>query len=178
MASSVKRSTRITAFIGAILFFLSSVGLSAVVIWDLTQKKDDQSINEPKTNEENNKLQGTKLANFTPVENVESLQIIDQEIGTGAEAKAGDYVYAHYTGAVAATGIIFQSSYDMGDKPVGFELGGVIKGWSDGVPGMKEGGKRRLLIPSDQAYGANPPSADIPVDADLVFDIVLVKVGK
>ena len=87
-------------------------------------------------------------------------------------------VTAHYTGAVAATGIIFQSSLDSG-QPIPFALDQVIKGWTDGVPGMKEGGKRRLIIPADQAYGATPPQgSNIPANAPLVFDIELVKIGE
>jgi FKBP-type peptidyl-prolyl cis-trans isomerase len=77
---------------------------------------------------------------------------------------------------VASTGTIFQSSLDTG-QPVTFALNQVIKGWSEGVPGMKEGGVRRLLIPADKAYGANPPQgSNIPPNADLVFDITLVSV--
>ena len=124
------------------------------------------------------KLEGKPLEGFTPIDKVDSLQKIDTVVGTGEEAKAGDTVTAHYTGAVAATGIVFQSSHDMG-RPIPFGLDQVIKGWTDGVPGMKVGGKRRLLIPADQAYGANPPQgAGIPANADLVFDIELVKIGQ
>ncbi|MEO8863365.1 MAG: FKBP-type peptidyl-prolyl cis-trans isomerase, partial [Candidatus Saccharimonadales bacterium] len=123
-------------------------------------------------------LQGTKLADFTPIEHIDKLQAIDTKEGTGDVVKAGDTITAHYTGAVAATGIIFQSSHDRGE-PATFPLSGVIKGWTDGVPGMKVGGTRRLLIPADQAYGANPdPRSGIPANADLVFDIELVKIGQ
>ena len=121
-------------------------------------------------------LQGTKLANFEPVSDVTTLQKIDTVAGTGEEVKPGDTVTVDYTGAVAATGIIFQSSLDSG-QPVSFGLNQVIKGWTDGVPGMKVGGTRRLIIPADQAYGANPP-AGIPVNAPLVFDITLHKIGS
>ncbi|MEI7819016.1 MAG: FKBP-type peptidyl-prolyl cis-trans isomerase [bacterium] len=123
-------------------------------------------------------LEGKPLPNFEPVAKIDSLQKIDTVVGTGDEVKAGDTVTAHYTGAVAATGIVFQSSLDTGN-PVPFGLNQVIKGWTDGVPGMKVGGKRRLLIPAAQAYGANPPSGSgIPANADLVFDIELVKIGR
>jgi FKBP-type peptidyl-prolyl cis-trans isomerase len=58
-------------------------------------------------------------------------------------------------------------------------LNQVIPGWTEGIPGMKVGGKRRLLIPAAQAYGANPPSgSNIPANADLVFDITLYKIGS
>jgi FKBP-type peptidyl-prolyl cis-trans isomerase len=83
----------------------------------------------------------------------------------------------HYTGALASTGVIFESSKD-GGKTATFGLGQVIKGWQDGVPGMKVGGKRRLVIPYADAYGeaGSPPS--IPAKSDLVFDIELVAVNK
>ena len=125
-----------------------------------------------------NKLEGTKLANFEPIADVPTLQKIDIVTGSGEEVKPGSDVTAHYTGAVAATGVIFQSSKD-GGQPIPFNLNGVIKGWTDGVPGMKVGGTRRLIIPADQAYGANPPQgSNIPANAALVFDIEIVGVGN
>ena len=122
-------------------------------------------------------LQGTLLNNFTPVTDVNELQVIDIKEGTGDVVQPGATVTAHYTGAVAATGVIFQSSHDFG-KAIPFGLAQVIKGWTEGVPGMKVGGTRRLIIPADQAYGATPPpGAGIPANAALVFDIELVNVG-
>jgi FKBP-type peptidyl-prolyl cis-trans isomerase len=115
------------------------------------------------------------LSNFNPVSKISKLEKIDLVAGNGEEVKEGATVSVHYTGAVAATGVIFQSSKDFGIKPVTFSLGGVIKGWTNGIPGMKIGGTRRLLIPADQAYGANPPAGSgIPANADLVFDVELV----
>lgn len=122
-------------------------------------------------------LQGSNLNNYEPVENVPELQIIDMQEGDGATVEPGATVTAHYTGAVAATGIIFQSSHDFG-RAIPFGLNQVIKGWTDGVPGMKVGGTRRLVIPAEQAYGATPPlGSGIPANAALVFDIELVAVG-
>jgi FKBP-type peptidyl-prolyl cis-trans isomerase len=113
------------------------------------------------------------MENFTPIAKIDSLQAIDLQPGTGTEVKAGDTVTVDYTGAVAATGKIFQSSLDTG-QPVTFGLDQVIEGWKEGMVGMKQDGKRRLLIPAAQAYGANPPSGSgIPANADLVFDITL-----
>jgi peptidylprolyl isomerase len=116
------------------------------------------------------------MDDFTPVENVTELTTIDIKPGDGAEVQAGATITAHYTGAVAATGKVFQSSKDFG-RPISFGLHQVIKGWTNGVPGMKVGGIRRLLIPADQAYGAMPPpGSGIPANADLVFDIELVQI--
>lgn len=176
---------RVFAFTLAILFLVTSLGFTGAVLWQMhqdnktkqqTQQKDD-SNSTTKTSKEN-MLEGKPLADFTPVSQVDSLQKTDQVEGTGQEAKPGDTVTAHYTGAVAATGIVFQSSRDTG-QPASFPLSNVIAGWQEGVPGMKVGGKRRLIIPADKAYGANPPQgSNIPANAALVFDIELVKVGE
>jgi len=121
-------------------------------------------------------LQGTKLAGFEPVATVASLQIIDVQEGTGPVVPEGATITAHYTGALCHDGTIFQSSHDFGD-PISFPLNGVIKGWTQGVPGMKVGGTRRLVIPADMAYGSQSPSPDIPPNSDLVFDIELVSIN-
>ena len=119
------------------------------------------------------------MDDFTPVDNVPKLVTEDRVAGTGAVVEPGDTVTCHYTGAVAKTGKVFQSSHDFG-KAISFPLNGVIAGWTEGVPGMKVGGTRRLLIPAAQAYGSRPPyGSGIPADADLVFDIELVSIqGK
>lgn len=118
-------------------------------------------------------LQGTQLNDFTPLASIPELQKIDTTAGDGAEVNASQTVTVDYTGAVAATGTIFQSSKDTG-QTISFPLNQVIKGWTEGVPGMKIGGTRRLLIPAALAYGANPPSGSgIPPNADLVFDITM-----
>ena len=178
-----KPHERVFALIGALLFLATSVAVSAVVIWQVHQ---DDLANKPLpkctaaavknyTIKEGQMLQGTTLPNFTPCQ-TDKLQIIDITVGNGAEAKASDTITAHYTGAVAQNGTIFQSSHDSG-KAVQFSLSGVIKGWTDGVPGMKVGGKRRLIIPAADAYGATPPNGSgIPPNADLVFDIELTSI--
>lgn len=169
------------------VFFFSSLGVSGLIIWDQIRNNDkkDSTADIQKQLEEQLKkpqkkegaLEGTKLANFTPVEKVEKLEIIDTKVGEGEVVQPGATVTAHYTGALAKDGTIFQSSHDMGN-PIPFSLSGVIKGWTEGVPGMKVGGIRRLVIPAAQAYGAQSPSANIPANSDLVFDIELVKIGE
>lgn len=178
---------RLSLILIALLFLGTSVGFSVVVIWqmhkDSQQSKQNAELQkalqdaQSKQSQEG-KLEGTKLANFTPVDNVAELQKIDIQEGNGEVVPAGATVTAHYTGAVAKDGTIFQSSHDQpGDQPIDFSLNGVIKGWTEGVPGMKVGGKRRLLIPAAQAYGASPPAgSNIPANADLVFDIEIVAV--
>ncbi|MGH7241063.1 MAG: FKBP-type peptidyl-prolyl cis-trans isomerase [Candidatus Saccharimonadales bacterium] len=113
------------------------------------------------------------LDDFTPIEQVSELQIIDRVEGTGDAVAAGATVTVDYIGAIAATGHVFQSSKDFG-KPITFGLGQVIQGWGDGIPGMKVGGTRRLIIPAEMAYGSRPPyGSGIPADAPLVFDVTL-----
>ncbi len=122
------------------------------------------------------KLEGTKLVNFTPVNNVERLEIIDLVEGNGNFVQDGDRITAHYTGALAKDGTIFQSSHDGPDKPLTFGLKQVIKGWTQGVPGMQIGGTRRLIIPATLAYGSHSPASNIPPNSDLVFDIELIAI--
>ena len=122
------------------------------------------------------KLEGTKLVDFVPVDSVPALQVLDVKAGSGDAVQRGAKITAHYTGALCKDGTIFQSSHDFG-QPVTFGLNQVIKGWTDGVPGMKVGGIRRLIIPAAMAYGAQSPSANIPPNSDLVFDIELVAIA-
>lgn len=122
------------------------------------------------------KLEGTQLADFTPLSKVEELQILDIVKGDGEEVQPGATVTAHYTGALVKAGEIFQSSHDFGE-PVSFPLSQVIAGWTQGVPGMRVGGTRRLIIPSELAYGSVRAAANIPPNSDLVFDIELVALG-
>jgi FKBP-type peptidyl-prolyl cis-trans isomerase len=124
----------------------------------------------------NTPLEGTKLQNFTPVDGVNELEIIDLTQGNGDEVPIGATITAHYTGALIKDGTIFQSSKDFG-SPATFGLDQVIAGWTKGVPGMKVGGVRRLIIPAEMAYGAQSPSPNIPANSDLVFDIELVSIG-
>lgn len=121
-------------------------------------------------------LEGTKLQDFEPRDAVSQLEVIDVVVGTGDEVPVGATITAHYTGALVADGTIFQSSKDFGN-PITFGLNQVIKGWTDGVPGMKVGGTRRLIIPAAQAYGASSPAPNIPANSDLVFDIELTAIS-
>ena len=105
-----------------------------------------------------------------------ALQIIDLVVGTGAEAATGQVVSVHYTGWLA-DGTKFDSSLDRGD-PFSFPLGEgrVIQGWDQGVVGMKVGGKRRLIIPPELAYGEQGFSSVIPPNAELTFEVELLNV--
>ena len=106
------------------------------------------------------------------------LQYEDAVVGTGAEAKPGRNVTVHYTGWLFDNGVQgakFDSSKDR-DEPFIFPLGGgmVIKGWDEGVQGMKEGGQRTLIIPAALGYGARGAGGVIPPNATLKFDVELL----
>ena len=108
------------------------------------------------------------------------LQITDTKAGTGAEARKGQTVTVHYTGWLfnnGQQGAKFDSSRDRKD-PFKFPLGSgmVIKGWDEGVQGMKIGGKRTLIIPAALGYGARGAGGVIPPNATLKFDVELLKV--
>jgi FKBP-type peptidyl-prolyl cis-trans isomerase len=110
------------------------------------------------------------------VKTASGLQYWDIKVGTGEAAKDGSHVKVHYTGWLT-TGKKFDSSVDA-HQPFDFTigLGEVIKGWDEGVTGMKVGGKRQLRIPPDLAYGAEGHPPEIPLNATLVFDVQLLGV--
>src|SRR5205807_2248423 len=101
----------------------------------------------------------------------------EQSEGTGDPVKDGDCVEVHYTGTLRDDGSKFDSSWDRG-QPLQFLVGKgqVIKGWDEGLVGMKPGGKRKLIIPANLAYGRAGQGKTIPPNADLVFEIELVRI--
>jgi FKBP-type peptidyl-prolyl cis-trans isomerase FkpA len=119
----------------------------------------------------------------TMTTNITELQKIDTQVGTGREAEPGFNVTVHYTGwlydanAEGFKGKKFDSSVDRG-QTFNFFLGGgqVIQGWDEGFAGMKIGGKRTLIIPSEMGYGERGAGGVIPPNATLVFDVELLDV--
>jgi peptidylprolyl isomerase len=114
------------------------------------------------------------------VELANGLKYVDSTVGSGAEATPGHKVTVHYTGWLDQNGTKgkkFDSSVDRG-QPFSFNLGGhqVIKGWDEGVAGMKVGGKRTLTIPPELGYGARGAGSAIPANATLIFDVELLGV--
>jgi FKBP-type peptidyl-prolyl cis-trans isomerase len=184
-----RKRERAFAGFGAILFLVTSSALTiGVVVSLIEQNKSNSSSSTSSSNtstassnassSKEKTLEGTKLEGFTPTDSVPKLEITDLTAGTGEEVKASDTITVDYTGALASTGVIFQSSKDTG-QPVTFPLNQVIAGWTQGIPGMKVGGTRQLLIPASLAYGANPPSGSgIPANANLVFDVTLHSIKK
>lgn len=104
------------------------------------------------------------------------LDIKDIKVGKGREVKEGDHVTMHYIGFLE-NGTKFDSSYDR-DEPFETAIGAgyVIKGWDMGIPGMKEGGKRKLTIPHELGYGKYGMEPDIPGFATLIFEVELLKI--
>jgi FKBP-type peptidyl-prolyl cis-trans isomerase len=116
--------------------------------------------------------------NGQPATTASGLQYWDIVVGTGATANSGNTVKVHYTGFLT-TGEKFDSSRDRGE-PFSFPLGAgqVIKGWDEGVAGMKVGGQRQLRIPPALGYGASGAGGAIPPNATLIFDVELLEVDK
>jgi FKBP-type peptidyl-prolyl cis-trans isomerase len=105
----------------------------------------------------------------------------DEVVGTGATAAAGDSITVNYVGALT-NGTVFDASANHPETAKGFVFklgaGQVIKGWDQGIVGMKEGGKRTLLIPADLAYGSQSPAPSIPANSALIFEVELLRVQK
>lgn len=128
-----------------------------------------------------NKKEAEPVSEFRPATGTplppgpDKLEIKDDVVGTGKEAKSGDSVKVHYTGTLM-NGKQFDSS--RGKDPFEFKIGAgqVIKGWDQGVVGMKVGGKRKLTIPSELGYGASGSGDKIPPNAGLKFDVELLEV--
>jgi FKBP-type peptidyl-prolyl cis-trans isomerase FkpA len=139
------------------------IGLAALLVCGCTKKEAEP---EPT---------GYKPSEAAPLPpGPDKLEIVDEKVGDGPEAKVGDKVKVHYTGTLM-NGKQFDSS--RGKEPFEFELGkgNVIKGWDQGVPGMKVGGKRKLTIPWQLAYGEKG-SGEIPPKAALKFDVELIEI--
>lgn len=130
-----------------------------------------------KKNEENmTNSPSTPISTPKKFHEVNKLEIKDLLLGTGKIASNGASLTVNYQGSLIS-GEIFDSSYDR-NKSFSFVLGSgqVIKGWDQGILGMRQGGKRQLIIPADLAYGDYSPSPKIPSGATLVFEVELLKV--
>ncbi|HUY05178.1 MAG TPA: FKBP-type peptidyl-prolyl cis-trans isomerase [Candidatus Paceibacterota bacterium] len=121
----------------------------------------------------------TQTATTMPTDNADQLQMTDETVGTGATAASGDTVTVNYVGSLT-DGTVFDASANHGTTGFTFKLGAgqVIKGWDEGIVGMKEGGKRKLIIPASLAYGDQAIGNVIPANSTLVFEVELLKVQK
>ena len=158
----------------SIFIFTILVVFVAIAIWFVAQKTKEVS-----------ETTATPTATPRPSpETGESIQydnglvVQDIVVGTGAEVKAGDTISVNYVGALA-DGTVFDASANHGG-PATFQIGvgQLIKGWDQGIPGMKVGGKRKLIIPPELGYGAQGAGNAIPPNATLLFEIELVSINK
>lgn len=125
----------------------------------------------------------TSTTTTMPNDTTSATQLItqDETVGTGAVAAAGDTITVHYVGSLT-NGIVFDASANHPQTANGFTFplgaGQVIRGWDEGIVGMKVGGKRKLVIPASLAYGNQAIGNVIPTNSTLVFEVELVKVQK
>lgn len=182
-----RTSDRIIAGIGAAVFFVSISAFTVFVVYDMLKGGKTSNQTNKSANAEAEKMVACQQAAgkadvlavpeaFVPGSDVTQLESTDLEVGSGASAKKGDCLIMKYNGTLAADGTKFDGNYDK-DNSFSFILGGgqVIKGWDEGLSGMKVGGTRRLIIPSDKAYGETGQGA-IPANSDLVFTVKLLKI--
>jgi peptidylprolyl isomerase len=170
MDNHTKKSTRIIIWVIAIVMALGFLGSYFLVILENNNAKNPTTS---QTKQPTQELPVDPNA-YKVTGKVESLQKIDVTVGEGDEVKPGDSVKVHYKGTIAQTGAKFDSSYDRGE-PIELSLAQVIPGWQEGIPGMKVGGKRRLVIPAAMAYGDKAQSG-IPANSDLVFEVELIAI--
>ena len=161
------RARRAVIIIAVAAFLVGSVGIYLFMLFT----SDNQSSDVSQTNQTQQKEMPVDQSLIVK-EPITELQKIDETVGTGAEAQAISTIKVNYKGALATTGQIF----DQSQAPVELSLDQVIEGWKEGIPGMKVGGKRKLLIPAAKGYGAQGAGDVIPPNSDLVFEVELVEV--
>lgn len=139
--------------------------------------KEEKEAEEKAAEEKEQRLAELPEPNVPGGSPPKTLVIKDKKTGSGAAAKAGDQVTVHYVGVVYATKELFDANWGD-DEPFSFKLGvgEVIKGWDEGVQGMKAGGQRELIIPPSLAYGPEGVYPSIPPNSTLVFLVELLKV--
>ncbi|MFL5342404.1 MAG: FKBP-type peptidyl-prolyl cis-trans isomerase [Gemmataceae bacterium] len=154
------------------MHLLLRIALLGVLCLSVACAATDANTNDD-ANKDKEKTDKTE-PNYTTTKS--GLKYADLAEGTGDKAQAGDTVDVHYTGRLK-DGTKFDSSLDRG-QPISFRLGAgrVIKGWDEGIAGMRVGGKRKLVIPPDLAYGKEGRPPVIPANAELQFDVELVKI--
>jgi peptidylprolyl isomerase len=168
-----------------VLFVVTGLGVGLVGFWQALHPPKDTASQQAATQNPSGCVLGSeanveKLAVpevYKPEAKAETLQTTDLQEGTGPAAKAGDCLVMKYLGSLAADGKVFDGNYDK-TEGLKFQLGKgqVIPGWDQGLIGMKQGGTRRLVIPSALGYGAQGSGSTIPPNSDLVFVVKLESV--
>ena len=175
-----KTTQRAFALSLAILFTITTVGFTGLVIWQMTQESkinnEATTAQQAQQQAENNKPKDF-MKDFKPLgnERITALKVETTKEGSGQAATADSTVKVTYTGALAKDGSIFDSTDSRGGDPAEFPLSGVITGFKEGITGMKIGESRRIFIPAEKGYGAQG-GGSIPADSDLVFDVTLVSI--
>lgn len=172
---ATKKSQRIAIWVIAVVMAVGTFGAYFLVILENNNSKREQEEMTQATQQEQANQEPDPTA-YKVDGDVTELKTEDLKVGEGAEVKSTDAVQVHYKGTLAQSGVKFDSSYDSGE-PAKFKLDAVIDGFSEGLVGMKEGSKRRIIIPSDKAYGEQGYPPSIPANADLVFEVELLKVN-
>ncbi|MDQ3158724.1 MAG: FKBP-type peptidyl-prolyl cis-trans isomerase [bacterium] len=161
--SKVKRSI---SLIIALAFLFSSFAFTGFVVWTMIQENNEDDTTANLEEELMSQNQST----------ISEIQITDTVVGEGEEVKPGATVTVHYTGKLVSDGTVFDSSVERGE-PATFGLNEVIDGWKEGIPGMKVGGKRILIVPANKAYGPQELPG-IPANSDLQFEVELIAIEK
>lgn len=180
-----KRHERVFALVAAVVFLATSVAFSAAVIWQIrsdSKNKDQATTSQSEADTQTQCQFDTPTAAkeqvpeaYKPSGDVTKLETTDLVVGSGAEVKTGDCLVVKYLGTLI-DGTKFDGNFDQ-EKGLKFSVGtgSVIPGWDQGLVGMKVGGVRRLVIPSDLAY-KEQGSGSIPPNADLVFVVKLLEI--
>jgi len=157
--SKVKRSISLLI---ALAFLFSSFAFTGFVVWTMIQQNNDDEI----SIEEELMSQNAS--------SISEIQVTDTVVGEGEEVKPGQTITVHYQGTLVSDGSVFDSSIYR-KEPATFSLNDVIEGWQEGIPGMKVGGIRTLIIPADKAYGSQELPG-IPANSDLQFEVELLAI--
>lgn len=190
--SSTPLHQRTFALVMALLFLATSVAGGALVIWQINQDNKQAALTEELTKQAADiKVDDTCTIGqvpgvetlpapevYVPPADVTELETTDITVGDGDEVVSGNCVIAKYYGTLAANGEVFDENFTT-DQGLRFNVGAgsVIEGWDQGLLGMRVGGVRRLVIPSDMAYGENA-AGSIPANSDLVFVVKVLEVVK
>jgi peptidylprolyl isomerase len=184
---------RAAALIGALLFLVTSAGLTIVVIWQAHQQStqntanQSQAASQAQSTNQSSGCTGNGTSETLPTPqiyqppggSVTTLQSTDLQVGSGQTAQNGNCLEVKYYGTLGSNGEEFDNNYS---QPTTFKFqlgkGSVIAGWDQGLVGMKVGGTRQLVIPASLAYGSSSPSEQIPSNATLVFVIKLEKIDS
>ncbi|HEV2412482.1 MAG TPA: FKBP-type peptidyl-prolyl cis-trans isomerase [Candidatus Saccharimonadales bacterium] len=172
MSFSGEAFSRYFIFFIAIVFIVGTIGF---YLYTVFSSNNTTPTNSAATSTAQQNAQASEPVNKAYIIKgpVSALQSTDITQGNGDVVSSNATILASYVGALASTGQIF----DQSKTPVQFSLSSVIKGWQQGIPGMKVGGTRRLVIPSSLGYGsAGTPDGSIPPNAALVFDVTVTKI--